>query len=370
MLKLLHTADWQIGRVYSRFQPEDAFALQEARFQAVERLAQLATEQQVDAVIVAGDVFDAQSLSERTIRRLFNTLSAFQGNWLFIPGNHDAMLAEGVWQTVKRLGLLSERVQLLDEAKVTLLDSFQLAVLPAPLRQRHTVHDLSLWFDDAMTPPDYYRVGIAHGSVQGILAEEASHNNPIAANRAASAKLDYLALGDWHGLKQIDPRTWYSGTPEPDRFRNNDAGCALIVSIAHPGAVPTVERVETARYCWVQLEHRIEGESDLDALAIALQPMSSDTVLELTVVGQVSLEQQQRLQTLLNEHQARLRSLEADTDQLTLVPDNADIAALKADGYVAQVLEQLRHESEQGQRQSAQALIELASILGRIQQKG
>ena len=52
-MSFLHTADWQIGRVFSQFEPDDAAALFEARFKAVERLAALATERNVDAVLVA-----------------------------------------------------------------------------------------------------------------------------------------------------------------------------------------------------------------------------------------------------------------------------------------------------------------------------
>ena len=79
MISFLHTADWQIGRVFSQFEPDDAAALFEARFKAVERLAALATERNVDAVLVAGDVFDAQTIADKTVRRLFNALQGFAG---------------------------------------------------------------------------------------------------------------------------------------------------------------------------------------------------------------------------------------------------------------------------------------------------
>ena len=61
MVSFLHTADWQIGRVFSQFEPDDAAALFEARFAVVERLAAIATERRVDAVLVAGDVFGVAS---------------------------------------------------------------------------------------------------------------------------------------------------------------------------------------------------------------------------------------------------------------------------------------------------------------------
>src|SRR5690606_8730201 len=96
-LRLLHTADWQIGRVFSQFEPDDAAALSEARFTSVERVAELATEHRADAVLVAGDVFDAKTVADKTIRRLFQSMRGFEGPWLLLPGNHDAALAESVW---------------------------------------------------------------------------------------------------------------------------------------------------------------------------------------------------------------------------------------------------------------------------------
>ncbi len=70
MPKFLHTADWQIGRLFATFDPKYAPLLAESRITAVERLAALATAQSVDAVLVAGDVIDAQAVSGRTVRQL------------------------------------------------------------------------------------------------------------------------------------------------------------------------------------------------------------------------------------------------------------------------------------------------------------
>jgi len=39
LIKLLHTADWQIGKCYGQFEPDEAALLAEARFNTVERLA-------------------------------------------------------------------------------------------------------------------------------------------------------------------------------------------------------------------------------------------------------------------------------------------------------------------------------------------
>ncbi|EQD67220.1 metallophosphoesterase, partial [mine drainage metagenome] len=250
MLRFLHTADWQIGRQYSQFPADDASPLAEARVTAVANIARLATEHKVDAVLVAGDVFDAQTVADRTIRKLFNALGGYVGAWLMIPGNHDASLSESVWTRADRLGVIPANLHLALEAKVFDFAAQGFSALMAPLTQRHTYNDLTEWFDHAETPPRHIRIGVAHGSVQGVLSGDIDSANPIASDRAARAKLDYLALGDWHGCKQIDSRTWYSGTPEPDRFKDNAPGYALLVDIDAPGCEPRVTRLETGQFIW------------------------------------------------------------------------------------------------------------------------
>lgn len=342
-LRLLHTADWQIGRIYAQFEPDDAQALFEARFQVVERLAALAVEHQVHAVLVAGDVFDAQTVSDKTIRRLFNAMQAYAGPWLLLPGNHDAALAESVWRRAQRLGAVPPNAIACLQPGVQVVAD-RLAVLPAPLVQRHTHGDLTDWFAAAATPPGLPRIGLAHGCVQGVLPEELDSANPIAADRAASAGLDYLALGDWHGTRRIDDRTWYAGTPETDRFKANDSGQALLVMLDGPGAPPQVQPLPTGRYHWRQIDTRLAVPSDLDEAVRTLAAAGPQDVLQFRVAGLCDLQGQRRLQAAVDSARARVRALVHEAHGLRLEPTAEDIAALHADGYVGEVLQQLRAE--------------------------
>jgi len=344
--KFLHTADWQMGRTYSRFDTEDGAALVEARYEAIERLAALATEHQCDAVLVAGDVFDAQTVSDRTIRRVFNATRGFDGPWVMLPGNHDAALAESVWTRAKRLDAVPKNVYLALESGVTPLPEQGIAVLSAPLTQRHTYGDLTQAFDDIETPPELLRIGLAHGSVQGLLPEDIDSTNPIAPDRTETAKLDYLGLGDWHGVREINARTWYSGTPEPERFRNNDAGYVLIVDIEDPGATPKVTRHETARYQWHQWRESLSVPSDLDELLHRIGQLPEASVLDLKLAGTLTLAGDQKLTEALSIAEARYRAVTCDRTRLQLEPTDDDISALLADGYLGEVVQELR-ESQQ-----------------------
>ncbi len=342
MPRFLHTADWQIGRQYSQFPADDAVPLAEARLAAVETIARLATEHKVDAVLVAGDIFDAQTVADRTIRKLFNAMHGYVGPWLMIPGNHDAALTESVWTRTMRLGAMPANLHLALQGKAIDFPSLGFTALMAPLTQRHTYNDLTEWFDEAATAPGHVRIGVAHGSVQGVLAEDIDSANPIGAKRAERANLDYLALGDWHGCKQIDDRTWYSGTPEPDRFKGNEPGYALLVEIDGPGAVPRVTQLETGQFKWQVWEQAVAVASDVDEFIARLANAGASDVLSIRVAGQIDLAGLQRIRAALSHAEAKVRSVQVDLTALRLLPTAADIAALKADGYLGDVIAELR----------------------------
>lgn len=365
-LRFLHTADWQIGRQYQRFEADDAAALFEARFTVVERIARHAAQNGVDAILVAGDVFDAQTVSDRTIRRLFNAMDGFDGAWIMIPGNHDAALVESVWTRAEKLGVVPANLHLALVPEPIVLDDKRLVVLPAPLTQRHTHTDLTAWFDHAESPEGYFRVGIAHGSVTGILSESVDSANPISPDRATRARLDYLALGDWHGMKAIDARTWYSGAPETDRFRNNESAHILDVTIDEPGAEPQVEALRIGQYIWDEQAIELAVPSDLEGLLHYLQTLTENHVASLTLTGRIDLASRARLEDAVGAAQARTRALECNMLNLGLHPTDDDIAALQADGYVASVLDSLRSMQDStgdDARVARDALVLLADII-------
>ncbi|CCH08382.1 exonuclease subunit SbcD [Achromobacter xylosoxidans] len=368
MTHFLHTADWQIGRQYGQFETDDAALLAEARFDAVARIAALAAERQVDAVLVAGDVFDTQGVSDRTIRRLFAALAAYAGPWVMIAGNHDAALADSVWSRAAQLGCIPPNVRVPPRPGVVDLAAQNLAVLAAPLTQRHTYDDVTQAFDAMESEPGRIRVGLAHGSVAGRLPDTIDATNPIAPDRASRARLDYLALGDWHGCLSIDERTWYAGTPEQDRFRGNEPGYVLDVRIAAPGATPQVERVATGKYRWSAWTETLSLPTDAQALAERLAALRAEDVLRLELQGHVNVPTWEALQRAVDQAAAQARAVLPDFSGLLLEPDDADLAQLGASGYVGEVATQL--QAMQADPEQAAVAGEALRLLLRFQREG
>ncbi len=337
----LHTADWQIGKPFGGLDADRASILKHARLTAIDRLADAAVAGGARHVVVCGDVFDAPGLADRVLRETLARLVAHQElTWHLLPGNHDPARADGIWQRISAIGVPGNVRLLLSAAPQHLAPD--VVILPAPLMSKAVSHDPTLWMVDAVTAPGVIRIGVAHGSTQGF-GSNATASVGIDPGRRASAGLDYLALGDWHGVREVAAGTWYSGTPEPDQFPDNDPGFALLVTIDGAGAEPRVTKVATAMHTWLKRAVTVAGVADLDPLAAELTafgPGKASLLLELTLRGTVSLEADAAIAVRLQELEPSLFHLRVRRDELMLAARDDEITGLR-DPQIARVAEQL-----------------------------
>lgn len=349
-ISLLHTADWQLGKPFGSIEGDAAAILREERFAAVKRIAKLARDRKVDAILVAGDVFDGATTPDQVLRRALEAMSAYVGLWVLLPGNHDPALSESPWTRLDGIGRPENVISAL-ACEPILLANGNLAVLPAPLTRKNEPDDVTQWMDAAETPPDAVRVGLAHGSIANRLPE-GDAKNEIAEDRATTANLDYLALGDWHGTMEIAPKTWYSGTPEPDRFPRNDPGNVLVVMIDGPGSIPRVEKVATGRFQWRRCEVAcgVGGEEDpADAVQAAIETaaeMPETTLLHFTLTGTTDLAGRRRIDDCLDAWEARLRYLHRDLEGLVDEPSADDLDAIDKSGFVRAAVDRLKAKAD------------------------
>jgi DNA repair exonuclease SbcCD nuclease subunit len=335
-VRLLQTGDWHLGCPFRQIPGDPGAALRERRVAAVREIAALATARRVDAVLVAGDVLDSQHVDEQGLRRALAALAGFAGPWILLPGNHDAALTESVWTRARRIGL-PEGVMVAERAEPVAIAGGRAVVLPAPLRARRTPDDLTAWMDAVETTPGAVRIGLAHGVVEGLHPEPEAASNPIARDRVASARLDWLALGDRHGTLEVAPRCWYAGSPEPDGFRYQGAGNVLLVELDGPGASPRVETVPVAHYRWQALALELvplpaaELVARLDGRLGELGPPER-AVVRLELAGSVDLTGRRALDAALERWRALLHHLEVDEEGLLLQPGLAELGALDDGG--------------------------------------
>ena len=330
---MIHTADWQLGKPFGRFPQEVRSALTEARLDAIDRIAAVATSTGSGHVVVAGDVFDNVDPGDRIVGQAVSRMERADVTWWLMPGNHDHARAGGLWSRVRRLSPANVRIVDTPEA-VEMEDGAWL--LPAPLEHRKTVLDPTAAMVDMATPPGALRIGLAHGSITEFGATGES-SNLIPPDRARSAGLDYLALGDWHGFLTVGDRTAYSGTPEVDRYGRDEPGACVAVD-ARAGDTPRFERVETGRFRWLSRQWDLSTSQDLERELGALRDEArlSDVLLSLKLGGVASLAERVAIVSSIEDRAAHeLRHLDLDTVGLLARPTPDDVAQIAVQGALA-----------------------------------
>jgi hypothetical protein len=345
-MRFIHTADWQLGKPFGRFDAATRTALTEARFDAIDAIGQAAAEHDAGHVLVAGDVFDTEGPDERTVVQAVTRMERYACRWWLLPGNHDFARNGGLWDRVRKRGVAN--VTVLAEAQPHEIAN-GVWLLPAPLLHRHTRDDPTDAFDRMETPGSTLRIGLAHGSIRDF-GTQGEAPNLIAPDRVRRSNLDYLALGDWHGLLSVDARCWYSGTPETDRFGRDEPGQCLLVDLA-PGAEPVVTPLRIGRYQWLQRDWSVAdaiGFAALcDDLLAACDPAA--TLLRLSLSGIVPLTDRVAMLALIEDDLShRLRFLDVRDGDVVARPTEDDLAALSTEGMIGRAAAMLRTKIEEG----------------------
>lgn len=359
----LHTADWQLGKPFASVRNEPKRnRLQQERLHAVRHLAEIARESKASFILVAGDLFDSSQATKATVSAAcaaIGSIGSIGVPVIVIPGNHDHGGPGSIWEQEffnREQQQLAPNLQILLSPEPLVLDDA--IIFPAPLMRRHEPGDPTAWIRSALDasnlPPHLPRIVLAHGTIQGFGSSqddndgETSVVNWIDLSRLPDS-IDYIALGDWHGTKQVGPKAWYSGTPEIDRFPKgdgNDPGNILKVTLS-PGQFPNVEKIASSRFLWKELAFRFSDDASLELFSARLDELirqrGDEHLLLLTIDGSLGIEASGRLEKILESWESRLVRLKLD-HRVAIAPSEEEITALTqraADPLIASVASQL-----------------------------
>ena len=204
----------------------------EPALRAFQHVLDLAVEEDVAIVVIAGDFFDHVRVKQPYVEATGELLGSVQRPVVILPGNHDPHMIDGIYSKFPaafpsnvhiiasaegELILLEDAgVQLWGQAHESYNDFAPAAVCPA---WRH-YPDRHLW-----------RIAIAHGYYVGT--GESRYSYQIRADDIAALDADYVALGhiDVHeGVGDGATPTYYPGAPR-------HSGGATIVDLSAEGVV-------------------------------------------------------------------------------------------------------------------------------------
>jgi DNA repair exonuclease SbcCD nuclease subunit len=302
-LKILHTADWHLGRAFPSFRDEDQPKLTRARIEAVDKLLGLAESYAVNAVLCAGDLFDDFAPSEtwwRELLRLFERRNWTDRPVFLLPGNHDPLRANSVWAEDHPFrGGLPAWVHVVDRDDFEVELSPEVVLYAVPCRSRSGADDPTLRIPLRQPGDARIRIGLVHGQTFDVVGHQT--NFPIAADAAEKRGLNYLALGDTHAFREYPPRTSpavYPGSPEAATFGEVDAGQVAVVFFPRQGRPPMVRKEAVNRWRWRTVT--CESLAQLESLR---REDLKDCVLRLVLQMEVGISERARVDDILQQLQ-------------------------------------------------------------------
>ncbi|QPP10109.1 exonuclease SbcCD subunit D [Streptomyces bathyalis] len=232
-MRLLHTSDWHLGRSFHRV------SLLDAQRDFLGHLLRTVEEEQVDAVLVAGDVYDravpplaAVSLFDEALHRL----ARLGVPTVMISGNHDSARRLGVGSGLMEHAGVHLRTDpegcgtpvLLSDAHGDVacygLPYLEPGLVSASLGAEGSGHTAVLRAamdrvraDLASRPATTRAVVLAHAFVHGGESSDSERDITVGGVASVPASVfdgvHYAALGHLHGCQTISERVRYSGSP-------------------------------------------------------------------------------------------------------------------------------------------------------------
>jgi len=337
-----------------RFLSEDAQArFDEARFEAIRRIGEIARGEDCEFVLVCGDVFESNAVDRRSVARALEALSHIPVPVYLLPGNHDPLDGASVYRSRTFREGAPAHVHVLDDAQPRTLRP-GLELVGMPWCSKRPGRDLVAEACTALAPAaGVIRIGAAHGSVD-TLSPDRDDPARIALSGAEAAiadgRLHFLALGDRHSRTGVGGtgRIHYAGAPEPTDWNEVAPGFVLVVDVDDTRVDVAARPV--ARWRFVRRRGvPLAGAADLELLEaeLAALPDKGRCILRLDFEGTLDLRGMAQLEAILEHARDVFACVDVwePDNRLAVLPADGDFDALGLSGFAARAVAGLRERA-------------------------
>jgi len=320
MVRFIQTSDWQIGMKGGGL-GEAASIVRETRFKSIHNILKSAQEEDVDFILLCGDIFEHNMISQEDVKKVVTIFNQYPDIPLYLlPGNHDILGADCIYNRE-----IFQRINNLTILRTT--DSFEAngAILyPCPVFSKFTTQDLTRTIPVVKQTTGIH-IGVAHGSLAGKFAASNMEDIDLPVDPACvdQTGIDYLALGHWHSYRTFEDcngitRMAYSGTHEQTNYSEDNAGHCLLVQIDGKGEVPKIEPIKTGQLTWLSEEFEMQDSFSLHNLKNYLDTIKEIDMVRLVLYGELPLEHKENLDNLLEYETTRHENFRIKLDSLNI----------------------------------------------------
>lgn len=285
-MKILHAADLHIDsplRGLSAYEGAPEEDLRLATRRALENLVRLAIEVPVDAVLLAGDVYDGDWKDYQTGLYFSGQMARLGRAGIrvyMVSGNHDAQN-----RTMRSLRLPDNVHVFATNRPETVRDeNVGLAVHGQGFAQWDLTDNLAAGYP----PPDggLFNLGLLHTGLDGGYREHKRYA-PCTVADLEARDYDYWALGHVHTQQIVRDEPWivYPGNIQGRHARETGPKGCIVVTVDGDLRVESVEHhdLDTAR--WKRLDVDVTGRDDIDqVLSLVAQRFQEIPAERLTAV--------------------------------------------------------------------------------------
>ncbi|MBC8288603.1 MAG: DNA repair exonuclease [Nitrospinae bacterium] len=272
--RFIHCSDLHIDSPFKGLAsqvPSLTERLRESTFRSFHNIVKLAVEEQVDAVLIAGDIFDGADRSlqaQLKFRRGLLELSQKGIPSFIVHGNHDpsnswSHTLDWPESTTIFPGNKVERVPVIREGK-TLAWIYGISY-----PQKEVNENLALKFKKDQN--EGFSVGLLHANV----GQHSGHENyaPCSLQDLISRNFDYWALGHVHEFKVLrenNPCIVYSGNTQARHLKETGPkGCCLVT--LNSGAPANIRFMPTDVVSYRSAKVDVSGASSINEVLRAIQ---------------------------------------------------------------------------------------------------
>ena len=278
MFKFIHSADIHLDsplRGLERYEGAPVEEIRSATRRALENLIELAIGEEVDFVLIAGDVYDREWPDHNTGLFFVTQMAKLRAAGiplLLITGNHDA--AKKMSRSLPLPGNVTTLSYKRPETVV--LEEIGVAIHGQGFGEAKVDRNVVPDYPAAIS--GYFNIGMLHTSLDGI--EGHSSYAPCTLNDLRSRSYDYWALGHIHkrAIMDEDPTIVYPGNIQGRHIRETGAKGCMLISVDDAQQIEAVFRpLDVFRWelCRVDVDGAADRDTVLDIVAAKLSNLVS-----------------------------------------------------------------------------------------------
>lgn len=308
MLRIFVTGDNHIGKKYDGH--TNGAVLASARIEALDGMVAAANAEDCALFIICGDLFENVSqISKQTVNTVADKLSAFEGTVVILPGNHDFYNPEQpLWRYLESAVSDKNNILLLTQPRTYTLTAGESEVVlyPAICTEKHSGTNSLGWIRDAQIVPDgTFRLGLAHGAVEGESLDKEGQYYKMTRQELQSIPVDVWLIGHTHvpfprelteQSAATNERIFNAGTHVQTDVHNNTEGLCFVLELDDTDGQKPVRAKKlvsgTVRFCRRTL--KLEPERMEELLAAGLADLPDNTSVDLELEGAVSADEYAR----------------------------------------------------------------------------